>query len=255
MNFDRDRLRQELNLFAILGAFITNIFANIFPLNGENIGAISNTVFQDVLIIPANYAFAIWGLIYLGLISLGIYQALAFNKTELRLRRLGYELAIASACQILWVILFQSRFFILSLLAMLGILIPLIRLYLRLEINRFIVNRKQRLLVNAPISIYFAWITVATIVNVASVLDWTNWNGWGIAPSIWTMIIMVIGAIIAILVGLNRKDRAFIGVFIWAFLAIAVKQVSLPLIAITAITLAIILTFLVFSRSFRPLSR
>jgi membrane-bound metal-dependent hydrolase YbcI (DUF457 family) len=87
------------------------------------------------------------------------------------------------------------------------------------------------------------------------VLDWTNWNGWGIAPSIWTMIIMVIGAIIAILVGLNRKDRAFIGVFIWAFLAIAVKQVSLPLIAITAIILAIILTFLVFSRSFRPLSR
>ncbi len=28
MNFDRDRLRQELNLFAILGAFITNISLN-----------------------------------------------------------------------------------------------------------------------------------------------------------------------------------------------------------------------------------
>ena len=255
MNFDRDRLRQELNLFAILGAFITNIFANIFPLKGENIGAISNTVFQDVLIVPANYAFAIWGLIYLGLISLGIYQALAFNKTEPRLRRLGYELTIASACQILWVILFQLRFFTLSLLAMLGILIPLIQLYLRLEINRLIVNRKQGLLVNAPISIYFAWITVATIVNVASVLDWINWQRWGLTDQIWTVIILVIGAIIAILVGLNRKDRAFIGVFIWAFLAIAVKQVSLPLIAVTAIILAIILTFMVFSRSFRPLSR
>jgi hypothetical protein len=255
MNFDRDRLRQELNLFAILAAFITNIFANVRPLNGENIGAISNTVFSDVLIIPANYAFAIWGLIYLGLISLGIYQALAFNKTELRLRQLGYELAIASGFQIIWVILFQYRFFSLSLLAMLGILIPLIRLYLRLEINRFIVNRKQSLLVNTPISIYFAWITVATIVNAASVLDWLNWNGWGIAPSIWTIIIMIIGAIIAIFVGLRRKDRAFVGVFIWAFLAIAVKHISLPLIAITAIILAIILTFLAFSRNFRPLSR
>jgi hypothetical protein len=255
MNFDRDRLRQELNLFAILAAFITNIFANVRPLNGENIGAISNTVFSDVLIIPANYAFAIWGLIYLGLISLGIYQALAFNKTEPRLRQLGYELAIASSFQIIWVILFQYRFFTLSLLAMLGILIPLIRLYLRLEINRFIVNRKQGLLINTPISIYFAWITVATIVNAASVLDWLNWNGWGIAPSIWTMIIMIIGAVIAIFVGLRRKDRAFVGVFIWAFLAIAVKHISLPLIAITAILLAIILTFLAFSRNFRPLSR
>jgi hypothetical protein len=138
---------------------------------------------------------------------------------------------------------------------MLGILIPLIRLYLRLEINRLIVNRKQGLLVNAPISIYFAWITVATIVNVASVLDWIDWQRWGLTDQIWTVIILVIGAIIAILVGLKRKDRAFIGVFIWAFLAIAVKQISLPLIAITAIILAIILTFLVFSGSFRPLSR
>jgi hypothetical protein len=180
---------------------------------------------------------------------------LAFNKTEPRLRRLGYELAIASACQILWVILFQLRFFTLSLLTMLGILIPLIRLYLRLEINRLIVNRKQGLLVNAPISIYFAWITVATIVNVASVLDWINWQRWGLTDQIWTVIILVIGAIIAILVGLKRKDRAFIGVFIWAFLAIAVKQISLPLIAITAIILAITLTFLVFRGNFRPLSR
>jgi hypothetical protein len=255
MNFDRDRLRQELNLFAILAAFITNIFANIFPLNGESIGAISNTVFQDVLIIPANYAFAIWGLIYLGLISLGIYQALAFNKTEPRLRQLGYELAIASACQMLWIILFQSRFFILSLLAMLGVLIPLIRLYLRLEINRLIVNRKQGLLVNTPISIYFAWITIATIVNAASLLDWLNWQGWGIPDQLWTVIIMVVGAVVAILVGLRRKDRAFVGVFIWAFLAIAVKQISLPLIAITAIILAIILSFLVFSRIFPRLIR
>lgn len=255
MNFDRDRLRQKLNLFAILAAFLTNIFANIRPLNGENIGAISNTVFQDVLIIPANYAFAIWGLIYLGLISLGIYQALAFNKTEPRLRQLGYELAIASGFQIIWVILFQYRFFSLSLLAMLGILIPLIRLYLRLEINRFIVNRKQAWLVNFPISIYLGWITIATIVNLASVLDWLNWNGWGIASSTWTVIILIIGAIIAIFVGLRRKDRAFVGVFIWALLAIAVKQMNVTLIAITAMILAIILTFLVLSQRCRPLSR
>jgi hypothetical protein len=255
MNFDRDRLRQELNLFAILAAFLTNVFANIRPLNGENIGAISNTVFQDVLIIPANYAFAIWGLIYLGLISLGIYQALAFNRTEPSLRQLGYELAIASGFQIIWVILFQYRFFTLSLLAMLGILIPLIRLYLRLEIARRKVNRKQGLLINFPISIYFGWITVATIVNAASVLDWLNWNGWGIASGIWTVIMMIIGTVIAIFVGLRRKDRAFVGVFIWALLAIAVKHSSVALIAITAVILAMILTFLALSQRFRPLGR
>lgn len=70
-SLDRDKLRQFLNLAAILAAFGMNVWANVAPLNGLTIGAISNTFFREVLIVPANYAFAIWGLIYLGLLSFG----------------------------------------------------------------------------------------------------------------------------------------------------------------------------------------
>ncbi|MDP8966369.1 MAG: tryptophan-rich sensory protein, partial [Cyanobacteriota bacterium] len=55
--FDRDILRQVLNLTAILAAFGVNVLANIAPFNGLTIGEISNTVFRNVLITPANYAF------------------------------------------------------------------------------------------------------------------------------------------------------------------------------------------------------
>ncbi|GEM_PF-5289396 len=77
-------LKQWVNLIAIVAAFSLNILANIAPLNGLTIGEISNTFFSDVQIIPANYAFAIWGIIYLGLISLAV------RREAPRYKRAGY---------------------------------------------------------------------------------------------------------------------------------------------------------------------
>jgi hypothetical protein len=99
-SLDRDRLRQFLNLAAILAAFGINVWANVAPLNGLTIGAISNTFFREVLIVPANYAFAIWGLIYLGLLSFGVYQVLPAQAQNPSLRRMGYLLVVACLAQI-----------------------------------------------------------------------------------------------------------------------------------------------------------
>ena len=78
MKLNSDILRQFTNLVAIVAAFGTNVSANIAPIKGLNIGEISNTLFKDVLITPANYAFAIWGVIYLGLFGFAIYQVLRY---------------------------------------------------------------------------------------------------------------------------------------------------------------------------------
>ncbi|MEO0491633.1 MAG: tryptophan-rich sensory protein, partial [Cyanobacteria bacterium J06659_2] len=60
-------------LVAILATLMVNTLSNFFPPGGQNVGEISNTVLSGVLITPANYAFAIWGLIYIGLIAYGVY--------------------------------------------------------------------------------------------------------------------------------------------------------------------------------------
>ncbi|OBQ03666.1 MAG: hypothetical protein AN482_19590 [Anabaena sp. LE011-02] len=54
-NHHQDFIRQLITLVAVVGAFVVNVASNIFPLNGLSIGVISNTLFKDVLIIPANY--------------------------------------------------------------------------------------------------------------------------------------------------------------------------------------------------------
>ncbi len=243
-NLVGDILRQILNLTAILAAFGINVLANIAPFNGLTIGEISNTFFREVLITPANYAFAIWGVIYLGLIAFGIYQVLPAQRQNLSLRRMGYLLVLASLAQIVWVFFFQYRLFTLSLVAMVAILLPLIEIYLRLGIGYERVSKREKWFVHIPLSIYLAWISVATIVNVALTLYNLGWSGWGISAEVWTAIALITGAAIAAIVSLQRADVAFVLVIVWAFVAIAVRQANILMIAATAGGLAIALVLL-----------
>jgi hypothetical protein len=245
---NRDFLLALITLAAIVGAFIVNFISNIFPLGGLSIGEISNTLFKDVLIIPANYAFAIWGLIYLGLFAFGIYQFLPAQRSQPDLRTAGYLLVIASIAQSIWVYLFLSRLFTLSIVAMLMILLPLIACYLKLGIGKS-VSRMKKWCVHIPISIYLGWISVATIVNVACDLYIQGWSGWGISPQVWTIIMMFVATIIAALISLRGQDIAFPGVIIWAITAIAIKQWYNPTLKTVAILCAIALIFVVFARN------
>ena len=246
MKLDKNLVRQLANLLAILAAFFTNVLANIAPIKGLTIGEISNTFFVDVLITPASYAFAIWGLIYLGLISLGIYQALPNNRNNAYLQKMGYYLVISSLAQIVWVFLFLSEFFVISTVAMFAILIPLILLYLKLNISFNSITKKQKWLVNFPISIYFGWITVATIVNVALTLSWIEWNGFGLSNVVWTILMIIVAAIVGILIRITRQDKVYSGVFIWALVAIAIRHLDTLPIAVTSGSCAAILAVMMF---------
>ena len=174
----RDLLRQLVTLIAIMAGFIVNILSNIFPMSGLTIGEISNTIFLDVLIIPANYAFAIWGLIYLGLFALGIYQFMPAQKDDLDCRKIGYLIVLASIAQVIWVYLFLSMLFSLSVVAMLLILLPLIYAHCQLGIANRRVPRIKRWCLHFPISIYLGWISIATVINLACAFDFSGWNGW-----------------------------------------------------------------------------
>ncbi|MBE9127159.1 MULTISPECIES: tryptophan-rich sensory protein [unclassified Coleofasciculus] len=246
---NQDVLRQFLNLFAILAAFGINVWANVAPPSGLSIGEISNTLFREVQITPANYAFAIWGIIYLGLITFGIYQILPAQRHDACLRRVSYLLVVASLAQIAWVFLFQYQRFVLSVVAMLGILLPLIGIYLRLGIGSRRVSRQKKWYVHIPLSIYLAWISVATILNVAIALYDLDWNGWGIDPQSWTVIALFVAAAITATAIAQRQDLAFSLVIVWAFVAIAVRHIDTVLISGTAGGLAIALLLFSFLKN------
>jgi LPXTG-motif cell wall-anchored protein len=175
------------------------------------------------------------------LIAYGIYQLQGPQREDPTLRRANWLLIVACLAQIAWVYLFTFQLFWLSVAAMLVILISLIAAYLALDIGQTRVSRDRRWLVHTPFSIYLGWISVATIVNVASALYISGWNGWGIPATGWTIVMLLIGAIVGGMVAIQRADVAFTGVFVWAYVAIALRQLSNPNIALTAGGVAIAL--------------
>ncbi|MFM7470476.1 MAG: tryptophan-rich sensory protein [Nodosilinea sp.] len=222
-------------LGAITATLVVNTLSNIYPPGGQNVGQIANTTLAGVLITPANYAFAIWGLIYLGLIAYGIYQIYPSQRRQRRLQRVNKLLIMACMAQVIWIFLFTLRQFGWSVLAIVTILLCLIGIYRTLRSRQLKPLRRERWLCQIPFSIYLAWIGVATIVNVASALYAWGWRGWGLPPLVWTLAMLTVATLLALLVIWQRQDSAFTLVFVWAFTAIAVRQsVTNPAIAIGA---------------------
>lgn len=226
---------------AILATLLVNTLSNFFPPGGANVGEIANTILGGVLITPANYAFAIWGLIYVGLIAYGVYQLRPNQRTDVMIRRVDTLLILACVAQVIWIYLFTLQLFWVSVLAMLVILGSLIGAYLAFDIGRVPASRDRRWMAHIPFSVYLGWISVATVVNIASALYASNWNGWGISGVTWTVIMILVSAIIAGIVAIQRVDLPFVLVFVWAYGAIALRHLDTAAIWITAVVGAIAL--------------
>ncbi len=228
----KDIVRQVVNVLATIGVIVVNGLANALPLNGLTTGEVSDRF--DVYFVPAGYVFSIWGLIYLALIGFTIYQALPSQRENPRLQRIGYLYALSCLANVAWLFCWHYELFELTLVAMLALLLLLIAIYLRLGIGRTLVSTGENWLLRVPFSIYLGWITVATIANVTSLLDYLNWDGWGIEPALWAVIMIVIATVLTTLMSLIRADVAYVAVIVWAFVGIAVKHSGTAVVSYTA---------------------
>jgi hypothetical protein len=233
----KETVRVWINVIAVIATIGINGLANALPLNGVTTGEISDRF--DVYFVPAGYVFSIWGVIYLGLIAFAIYQALPSQRDNPRLIRVGYLFALSCVANIAWLFLWHYELFPLTLIAMVALLGLLIGIYTRLGIGREEAPAAEQWLVRLPFSIYLGWVSVATIANVTSLLDYLGWNGWGISEVAWTMVMLVIGAGLTTVVSLSRRDVAYALVIVWAFVGIAVKHTGTPTVAITAVVAAV----------------
>ena len=229
---NKNTIRQAVNVLAVIATIIVNGLANALPLNNLTTGDISDRF--DVYFVPAGYVFSIWGLIYIALIAFAIYQALPAQRENPRLKRIGYLFAASCLANIAWLFLWHYEQFPLTIVAMLSLLGLLIAIYLRIgsgQEREEEVSTAERWLVHIPFSIYLGWITVATVANVTSLLDYLQWGGWGISEEIWLIIMLVIAGGIASAVTLIKHNVAYMLVILWAFVGIAVKHANVPVVA------------------------
>jgi len=244
-----------------LGMIVVNALSNILPINGNNTGQVSNA--YPNLFAPAALTFSIWGVIYFLLAAYTLYQFGLFQKdggqkNASLFTKVGTYFAVTSIANILWIFSWHYHFIAFSLVFMLVILFYLIKINSILRKEKL--SSKENFFIKAPFSVYFSWITVATIANVTTLLVSLNWTGWGISPAIWTIIILIIGAFIGLFRTLTDKNIFYGLVLVWAYFGIWFKHTSAigfnnqyPLIINTLIVLElfflIALGSLVFKKS------
>jgi len=120
--------------------------------------------------------------------------------------------AINCVANISWIIAWHYFLIGLSVFWMLVLLLTLIKITDLL--NKEKLNFTQSLWLRLPFSVYFGWITVATIANITALLVSVGWGGWGIPEEIWAVIILIVGAGIGIWRGLKDASVAYLLVFV-----------------------------------------
>lgn len=228
--------------FAALAVMIIFYGLTTVGMMGPNpVGQTGNYV--EPLIIPEGYAFSIWGLIYLGLLVFPVYQLFRKdrNSRDWIEIRLWYSANVVANG--VWLVCASYNWLWLSVIVIIFMLVSLYqirRLFVQLAKDSNKLNYWTEQLV---FSMYFAWITLATVLNVSSALNYYNWNGFGISDEQWTLIMLTAAAAITISVFWKFRDIAFGLVVIWAYVAVIVRHwTDYP--AIAYLCLAVVLVFI-----------
>ncbi|GAA0180185.1 tryptophan-rich sensory protein [Clostridium sediminicola] len=204
-----------------------NFLANSIPINGVTTGEVASK--YKNLFTPAPITFSIWGLIYLLLAAYTIYQLGFFQKDksverDSLLKKIGIFFSISSIANALWILSWHYYKIPSSLLLMIVMLICLIMIVS--EINKTDLSCRDKFFIKIPFSVYFGWITIATIANVTTFLVSIGWDGLGISEETWTIIVILLGLLISVITILKNNDFIYGLVIIWAYIGILIKHKS-----------------------------
>lgn len=208
------------NIIAFIAVVLVNILASTLPIGGRSTAAVSNM--YPTLITPAGYAFSIWSVIYVLLACFAVYQATSTGQAKTSVQSIGIFFILSCLFNIIWIFLWQYVYVELCVIVIILYLLSLFVVYTRTRTPQ--PTRGEMWFVKLPFSLNLGWVSVATLINIAVALEKNEWSGWGLSDTIWAIIILFIGTVLAILVSFPSRDSIYPLVFVWAYVAIAIEH-------------------------------
>lgn len=207
------RLQVGLLWAAFVFMLALNVLANALPINGMNTGQVS-ALFTNRFV-PAGFTFSIWSVIYLGLLVVSIYIT---RFSEIMQPSLVKYIQWSFVLNGLWILSWHYLQMTMSVLIMLSLLFVLT--------NAVLLSTKSQKYVSIPIRIYFSWILVATIANIAAWLTGLGWDGSPFEGWMWSAVMMVIATCLSVFLILRKGIHESGWVLIWALFGIRAAQGS-----------------------------
>lgn len=139
------------------------------------IGNVSNTF--NTTITPPNWAFSIWGLIYLGLLVFNITQFIPSLKLNNYVNKINIWFILSCVFNISWIFAFSigtKVSILVSVFLIVGLLVSL--LFIQQNCNFFKNSSTYELIFgDITFSLYLGWVMTATILNFATCINaWTD---------------------------------------------------------------------------------
>ncbi|NOK59464.1 MAG: tryptophan-rich sensory protein [Chloroflexi bacterium AL-W] len=244
----QDRIRQLLVVvFAIL-QFVTPVFfGDIFDESSTMSG-------QPIYFVPAGYTFLIWSVIVFLSATYATYQILPGQTERVLHRCIGWYVMLNTLFFSLWLWAaaqqgtfgtpnFQPIWILLTVIIIIGMLLMNILAFNHLRALKGQLTDRDMWLVQVPVSVYFGWLSVATIANTTAYLYGIGWTGelWGVPL---TVALLCVAAIItgSVLLLFNNIQGAITygAIIIWATIGIALENRSQSLaVTVTAVLVAV----------------
>jgi hypothetical protein len=233
-----------LNSLTFLAVIIINYLSAMRLITPQSVGDISDK--YSTQITPAAYTFAIWGLIYVLLFLCISFQWYVWRQKRAAsnlIDKIGYYFIFSNLANIVWVFVWVHDQIALSLL-FIGILSgALFKIIQRLDLERWNAPFQVILFVWWPMSIYFGWAVLATLLNVYIFLVSTNIIGTGWSEEIAGILLIFSGTLLYLYLIYTRNLRASAFAGVWGFTGIIFNGIEgNALIVISAISCSVILT-------------
>jgi hypothetical protein len=236
--------RQVVLVISLLVFLYTNLFSG---------GSDSNSIYSlfPTAFTPAVYTFAIWAPIFIGLIIFVIYQALPSNREDANLDALAWPAFIAFLMNAL------SAYTPLGW-SNLVITIALISLIFAFLTIKKVDNPSKKFFwyVSVPFSLFFGWITAATVVNTFQWFSSLGFQVFGPSGTLTAALFIIVAAVIGVFITLRYQEVVYGLVLVWAFWGITFAHLSAtPIVLSTILATFVLILAIIWNSWHKPTTK
>lgn len=197
---------------------------------------------SDATLRIAGYAFAIWGIIYLGLGVYAVRQVLPQTGESLLIHRFGWPSAAALLGIGWWVVAagfdWEAATVVLIFASLIALLLPL--LHNADAIRALSIRDRDRWMTVWPLALLAGWLTVAAPLNLITVATGNDALPETMSPTAWAILAVALVALVALGVTLRIRTLAYALPVSWGLLgAFAAEQARNPALAYVALAAAV----------------
>jgi len=209
----------------------------VSALVGGSVGAVAHAYPTPLL--AADWAFAIWGPIYLGFLAYAVYQLLPGQRVREIHRRTGWWAAASAVLNPLWILAFSARLIPVAELLIIGLLVVLATVFGRLS-REPAQGRVERVLFRGPVALYTGWVSLAVVLGTAATGVWAGLPGSdALAATAAVVVLLAAAVIVAAVVSAGTAVVPYAAAAVWALAGIARGEPPAAVV-VTAVVAAVV---------------